>query len=58
MALWAHVTVLRIDFSLRGINGHIDASISENDDPAVLGYLIMSYGSSASFVVLVTLGGA
>src|SRR5579859_5819653 len=36
-------------FSLRGINGRIDASISGNDDPAELGYLIMSYGLPVDF---------
>jgi hypothetical protein len=40
---------LRIDFSLRGISGYIDASISPNTDPAALGYLILSYGLPVDF---------
>jgi hypothetical protein len=40
---------LRIDFLLRGISGHIDASVSPNTDPASLGYLILSYGLPVDF---------
>jgi len=35
---------LRIDFTLRGITGCIDVSISANTDPAALGYTILSKG--------------
>lgn len=47
-----HVTSvggLRIDFSLRGISGHIDVSISPNTDPVALGYLLLSYGLPVDF---------
>jgi len=40
---------LRIDFLLRGINGHIDVSIGPNTDPAALGYSILSYGLPVDF---------
>jgi len=40
---------LRIDFSLRGIGGHIDAAISPNTDPAALGYLLLSGGVPVDF---------
>jgi hypothetical protein len=42
---------LRIDFSLRGISGHIDASIRPNTDPAALGYTILSYGLPVDFAI-------
>jgi hypothetical protein len=40
---------LRIDFSLRGISGHIDVSISPNTDPTALGYSLLSYGLPTDF---------
>jgi hypothetical protein len=39
----------RIDFSLRGISGHIDVSISPNTDPIALGYSLLSYGLPVDF---------
>ena|SRR5215469_1013697 len=40
---------LRIDFSLRGISGHIDVSISPNTDPIALGYSLLSHGLPVDF---------
>lgn len=40
---------LPIDFSLRGISGRIDVSISANTDPSALGYLLLSYGLPVDF---------
>jgi hypothetical protein len=40
---------LRIDFSLRGISGHIRVSISPNTDPAALGYSLLSSGQPVDF---------
>jgi hypothetical protein len=40
---------LRVDFSLRGIGGHIDVSISPNTDPTALGYLLLSHGLPVDF---------
>lgn len=40
---------LRIDFSLRGISGHVDVSISPNTDPVAVGYAILSYGLPVDF---------
>jgi hypothetical protein len=40
---------LRIDFSLRGIGGHVDVSISPNTDPSALGYLLLSGGLPVDF---------
>lgn len=40
---------LRIDFSLRGISGLIDVSISPNTDPAAIGYLLLSHGLPVDF---------
>lgn len=42
---------LRIDFSLRGISGKIDVSISPNTDPTALGYSILSYGLPVDFAI-------
>jgi hypothetical protein len=39
----------RIGFSLRGVAGHIDVSISPNTDPAAIGYSIVSYGLPVDF---------
>jgi len=40
---------MRVDFSLRGIGGHIDVSISPNSDPIALGYSLLSYGLPVDF---------
>jgi hypothetical protein len=40
---------LRIGFSLRGISGHIDVSVSPNTDPAAVGYSLLSYGLPVDF---------
>jgi hypothetical protein len=40
---------LRIDFSLRGISGHVDVSISPNADPSKLGYLLLTGGLPVDF---------
>ena len=40
---------LRIPFSLRGIDGLIDASITRNTDPEAVGYLVLSYGLPVDF---------
>jgi hypothetical protein len=45
----ASVDTLRIDFSLRGISGHVDVSISPNTDPGTLGYLLLSGGQPVDF---------
>jgi hypothetical protein len=45
----ATVDNLRIDFSLRGISGRIDVSISPNTDPSALGYSLLSYGLPVDF---------
>jgi hypothetical protein len=39
----------RFDFSLRGISGHVDVSISPNSDPVGLGYSLLSYGLPVGF---------
>lgn len=41
--------IKRIAFSLRGISGHIDASVSPNTDPPALGYLLLSGGVPVDF---------
>jgi len=43
------VDSLRIDFSLRGISGLIDVSISPNADPNAVGYSLLSYGLPVDF---------
>ncbi len=35
---------LLIPFSLRGIDGLIEVSISRNTDPEAIGYMVLSYG--------------
>jgi hypothetical protein len=40
---------LRIAFSLRGLDGHIDVSLVRNTDPASLGYLLLSGGEPVDF---------
>jgi hypothetical protein len=40
---------LRIDFSLRGLSGHVDVSISPNSDPTALGFSLLSHGLPVDF---------
>jgi hypothetical protein len=40
---------LRISFSLRGIDGLINVSISRNTDPEAIGYTVLSYGLPVDF---------
>jgi hypothetical protein len=40
---------LRIPFSLRGIGGLLDVSISPNTDPEAIGYTVLSYGLPVDF---------
>jgi hypothetical protein len=39
----------RIPFSLRGLDGYVDVSLSRNADPASLGYLLLSGGEPVDF---------
>jgi hypothetical protein len=41
---------LRIDFALRGLDGHIDVSLRDNSDPASLGYSVLFPGVSLDAV--------
>jgi len=40
---------LRIPFSLRGLDGHVDVSLTRNTDPGSLGYLLLSGGEPVDF---------
>lgn len=40
---------LRSAFSLRGLDGHIDVSLTRNVDPGSLGYLLLTRGQSVDF---------
>ena len=40
---------VRIPFSLRGIGGLIDVSITGNTDPEAIGYAVLSYGLPVDF---------
>jgi len=45
----ADAGTLRIPFSLRGIGGLINISISRNTEPEAIGYTVLSYGLPADF---------
>ncbi len=45
----ADAGTLRIPFSLRGIGGLTNISISRNTDPEAIGYTVLSYGLPADF---------
>lgn len=40
----ADACTLRIPFSLRGIGGLIEVSVTRNTDPDAIGYVVLSYG--------------
>jgi hypothetical protein len=43
------ISATRIPFSLRGLDGYVDVSLSRNTDPASLGYLLLSEGEPVDF---------
>jgi hypothetical protein len=45
----ADTSKLRVPFSLRGLDGHIDVSLTRNTDPDSLGYSLLSGGEPVDF---------
>ena len=45
----ADTSKLRVPFSLRGLGGHIDLSLTRNTDPDSLGYSLLSGGEPVNF---------
>jgi len=44
----ADTSKLRVPFSLRGLDGHIDVSLTRNTDPDSLGYSLLSGGEPST----------
>ena len=45
----ADTSELRVPFSLRGLDGHIDVSLTRNTDPDLLAYSLLSGGEHVDF---------